>query len=80
MQIGVKSNNPANINSATAKAKGLGYWEYMAKRYPGCVQNFVWGERKRKEGHEDDAPLMSRIMAHPKFKWIKGLLGRRAAY
>lgn len=83
----MKSNNPANLNSQSAKQAGLSYWDYMAKTYPGCVKPFVWGVKKvtRKQKREKDAVIMSAMASsnHPVMRLMvqmRALLGKNRIY
>ena len=81
----MKSNNPSNLLSQSAKAWDMSYWEYMELKFPGCVKSYVWGVRKetRKEKRETQQKLMS-LMTHPGnpmarlFAQMRSLIGRSA--
>lgn len=54
----MKSNNPANIISAKAKKKNLSYWSYMAEKFPGSVQAYVWPTKAKKGARKDRSEVM----------------------
>jgi len=83
----LKSNNPANQISQSAKAWGQSYWEYMEIKFPGCVRTYVWGGKKEtsKEKRETQQKLISLMsrMGNPMsglFAQMRSLIGKRSAY
>lgn len=81
-----RSNNPANIDSLSAKKAGLSYWEYMAKKY-NKVHQYVWGVKKvtRKQQRETNNQLISAMAKsnHPMMRLMaqmRALIGGRGAY
>jgi hypothetical protein len=67
-------SNPHNQISQAAKKAGLSYWDYVAKKFPGTVKEFVWGEKKltRKQEREGMA-MVNTAMAnssHPAMRML----------
>ena len=86
----MKTNNPSNQISQSAKEAGLSYWEYIAKTQPHHVQKFVWGVKKetRKEKRDTQQRLIA-LMTHSSnptapmarlFSQMRNLIGKRSAY
>jgi molybdenum-dependent DNA-binding transcriptional regulator ModE len=75
--------NPHNEISQAAKKAGLSYWDYVAKMFPGCVKEFVWGEkkltRKQKRGAQSGLESMldrSNLPGMKALSNMRSLVGR----
>ena len=79
--------NPANKAKQNARIAGLTYWEYMEKKYSGCVQHFAWGVKKetRKQKRESMSGLehmldRSNLPGMKMLSHMRNLVGKRSAY
>jgi len=83
----LKTNNPSNLLSQSAKEAGLSYWEYIAKTQPHHVQRFIWGAKR--ETRKEKLETMDKVISHlgsssnpmaRLFAQMRSLIGKRSAY
>ena len=81
----MKTNNPSNQLSQSAKEAGLSYWEYIAKTQPHHVQRFIWGSKR--ETRNEQRETMAKVISHlgssgnpmaRLFAQMRSLIGRSA--